>query len=153
MSELMGNDIKEAVASRLMDIYPNVTVYQEAMNTSPVFPHFFVRQIGIADEEERSGVHLLSYDMEVRYREASDYTTVKSLAQKLDKVSLRLLANFNIIDFDDDKIKAYNKRVEKVDGVLYFFCSFDVMARAVAENGSADAKQGKLTLEVDVNGR
>ena len=62
-----SEDVKQAITQRLLELFPEIAVYKEA-KTNIVYPHFFVYQIEISDEEERKDYHILSYSMEVRYR-------------------------------------------------------------------------------------
>ena len=149
MTELKSEDIKKSIVQKLLEIAPNVAVYKEA-KTKPEYPHFFVYQISLTDMEERKDVHILSYSMTIRYRVASDPSTDLKLEQDLDNISLILMKGFNIIDFGEDKIKCEDKSVEKVDGVLHFFCSFNVMIKNISDEKSE--KLNKLKVEVNTNG-
>lgn len=144
-----SEDVKQSIVEKLLELFPDVAVYKEA-KTNIVYPHFFVYQINLASEEERKGYYLLSYSMEVRYRVASDPSTDLKLEQNLDNMGLKLLQGFNIIDFEDEKIRCKNKSVEKVDGVLHFFFTVDILVKFVS--GEETIKQNKLSVEVIANG-
>ena len=144
-----SEDVKQAVTQRLLELFPNITVYKEA-KTNVVYPHFFVYQINLSNEEERKDYFLLHYSMEIRYRVASDSSTDLKLEQNLDNMGLKLLQGFNIIDFEDEKVRCKGKSVEKVDGVLHFFFTIDILAK-YADDGE-HIKQNKLGLEVKLNG-
>ena len=100
--------------------------------------------------EERKDYHLLSYSMEIRYRVASDPSTDLKLEQNLDNVGLKLLQGFNVIDFESEKVRCKDKSIEKVDGVLHFLFTINVLAKYVS--GEETIKQNKLSLEVKTNG-
>ena len=144
-----SEDVKQAIVQKLLELFPDIAVYKEA-KTNIVYPHFFVYQITLSDEEERKNYHLLSYSMEIRYRVASDSSTDLKLEQNLDNMGLKLLQGFNIIDFEEEKIRCKNKRYEKVDGVLHFFFTVDILAKLVSDEETI--KQNKLSVEVKVNG-
>ena len=141
-----SEDVKQAIIQRLLDLFPDITVYKEA-KTNIVYPHFFVYQITLSSEEERKNHYLLTYSMEVRYRVASDSSTDLKLEQNLDNMGLKLLQGFNIIDFEQEKIRCEQKSYEKVDGVLHFFTTMKILTKKVPEE---NIKQNKL--EVKVNG-
>ena len=145
-----SEDVKQAIVERLLKLFPNVAVYKEA-KTNIVYPHFFVYQITLSSEEERKDYHLLSYSMEIRYRVASDSSTDLKLEQNLDNMGLKLLQDFNIIDFEEEKIRCKDKRYEKVDGVLHFFFTIDILTKYVS--GEETIKQNKLSVEVNANGK
>ena len=145
-----SEDVKQAIVERLLKLFPNVAVYKEA-KTNIVYPHFFVYQITLSSEEERKDYHLLSYSMEIRYRVASDSSTDLKLEQNLDNMGLKLLQGFNIIDFEEEKIRCKDKRYEKVDGVLHFFFTIDILTKYVS--GEETIKQNKLSVEVNANGK
>lgn len=141
-----SEDVKQAIIQRLLDLFPDITVYKEA-KTNIVYPHFFVYQISLSAEEERKNHNWLTYLMEIRYRVASDSSTDLKLEQNLDNMGLKLLQGFNIIDFEQEKIRCEQKSYEKVDGVLHFFTTIKILTKKVPEK---NIKQNKL--EVKVNG-
>lgn len=143
-----SEDVKQAIVQKLLEMFPDIAVYKEA-KTSVVYPHFFVYQINVTCNEERKNYFLLSYSMEVRYRVASDSSTDLKLEQNLDNMGLKLFQGFNIIDFEDEKIRCKDKSIEKVDGVLHFFFTVDILAKLVSDEETI--KQNKLYVEV-ING-
>ena len=144
-----SEDVKQAITQRLLELFPDVAVYKEA-KTNVVYPHFFVYQINVSSEEERKDYFLLHYSMEIRYRVASDSSTDLKLEQNLDNMGLKLLQGFNIIDFQDEKVRCKEKSIEKVDGMLHFFFTIDILTKYVS--GEETIKQNKLNLEVNLNG-
>lgn len=144
-----SEDIKQAISQRLLELFPDIAVYKEA-KTNIVFPHFFLYQINVSDQEQGKNYHLLSYSMEIRYRTTSDPSTDLKLQQNLDSMSLKLLQGFNIIDFENKKIKCTEKSTEKVEGVLHFFCTINMLVKLISDEISI--KQNKLKLEVKADG-
>ena len=140
-----SEDVKQAIVQRLLEIFPNVAVYKE-VKTNVVYPHFFVYQITVRDEEERKNYHLLHYLMDVRYRVASDPSTDLKLEQNLDNIGFKLLQNFNIINFESRKVKCVDKYYEKQEGVLHFFFTIDILAYQIEDKGDID-KMRVLELE------
>lgn len=143
-----SEDVKQAIAQKLLNSFPNVTVYKEA-KTNVLYPHFFIYQISIVDTEERKDYHILSYSMEIRYRVTSDPSTNLKLQQNIDEMSLKLLQNFNIIDFENEKIRVKNKTTEKVDGVLHFTFTIDILAKIVSDEKTI--KQNKMEVVIHGN--
>ena len=144
-----SEDVKQAITQRLLELFPGIAVYKEA-KTNVIYPHFFVYQINLSNEEERKDYFLLHYSMEIRYRVASDSSTDLKLEQNLDGMGLKLLQGFNIIDFEDEKVRCKEKSIEKVDGVLHFFFTIDILTKYVSDEETI--KQNKLNLEVKLNG-
>lgn len=144
-----SEDVKQAVVERLLTMFPNIMTYKEA-KTNISYPHFFVYQINISDDEERKDYHILTYSMEIRYRIASDPSTDLKLEQKLDDMGFKLLQGFNIIDFENEKIRCGNKSVEKVDGVLHFMFNIKVLAKYVSDE--EHIKQNKMNMGVKLYG-
>lgn len=126
--ELHSEDVKESIIKRLLEIAPDVQVYKEAV-TNPKYPHFYVHQISVSDEEERKDYHILNYMIDVRYRTVSDSSTDLKLNQNLSEMGLKLLTNFNTIDFDSSKIRCKNKSIEVQDGVLHFFTDLSILVK------------------------
>lgn len=145
MSELRSEEIKNAIAARLLEIVPNV--YKEAA-TSPKYPHFFIHLVSVSDEEQRKNHHILTYSLDLRYRVASDPSTDLRLEQKLDETALKLMAVLNIIDCGDVKIRIEDKNYEKTDGVLHFFCKVNMQAEL---NTNEETKKfSRLKLKIGV---
>jgi hypothetical protein len=142
-----SEDVKQAIVERLLEIFPSANVYKET-KTKILYPHFFVYQINVSDEEERKNYHLLHYQMEVRYRVASDPSTDLKLEQNLDNVGLKLLTSFNIINFENEKVRCKDKTTEKVDGVLHFMFNITTMVKDVVAKNKA--KQMSLTSSVNL---
>ena len=145
MIELTGENVKQAVVQQLLKIFPSIKVYKEAI-TTPQYPHFFVYQISVVDTEERKKYHLMSYAMDVRYRVKPDSSTDLKLEQNLDDMGMKLLQNFNIIDFADEKIRVKEKNTEKVDGVLHFTFNIDILGKEIPDEESV--KQNKLEVVI-----
>ena len=145
MIELTGENVKQAIVQQLLKTFPNIKVYKEAI-TNPQYPHFFVYQISLVDTEERKNYHLMSYAMNVRYRVKSDPSTDLKLEQNLDDMAMRLLQNFNIIDFGNEKIRVKEKNTEKVDGVLHFTFNVDILGKVIPSGESV--KQNKLGVVI-----
>ena len=145
MIELTGENVKQAIVQQLLKTFPNIKVYKEAI-TTPQYPHFFVYQISVADTEERKKYHLMSYAMDVRYRVKPDSSTDLKLEQNLDDMGMKLLQNFNIIDFADEKIRVKEKNTEKVGGVLHFTFNVDILGKEIPDGESV--KQNKLEVVI-----
>ena len=145
MIELTGENVKQAIVQQLLKTFPNIKVYKEAI-TTPQYPHFFVYQISVVDTEERKKYHLMSYAMDVRYRVKPDSSTDLKLEQNLDDMGMKLLQNFNIIDFADEKIRVKEKNTEKVDGVLHFTFNVDILGKEIPDGESV--KQNKLEVVI-----
>lgn len=142
-----SEDVKQAIVERLLELFPDVAVYKEA-NTNVVYPHFFVHQVNLIDESERQGRHLLYYYMEIRYRVAPDPSTNLNLQRDLDEKTLKLSQGFNIIDFEDEKVRCTNKSFEKSDGVLLFTMTIVITAKEVS--GESSVLQNTLDVQMEL---
>ena len=151
MTVLKSEEMKNAIMARLLQLAPGVAVYKEAV-TVPDYPHFFVHLIQAMDEEDRKNRHILTYSFDLRYRVASDSSTDLRLEQDLDAVAFKLMAGLNIIDCNDVKIRMDDKRYEKVDGVLHFFCKVN-MAVLDQYDGVPEPKQMQLDVGFDTRRR
>ena len=145
MTLITGELIKNSVAGELINKFPGVTVYKEAM-TNPVYPHFFVNQVVLIGEEERKDRFDLSYSMNVRYHSASDPSTDLRLEQNLDAVAIQFMEAFNIIGIGDGLIRCVDKGTEKVDGVLHLNFNINLQARKIKEE---PVKQNELEVKVE----
>ena len=150
MISITGELIKQSIISELLRMFPEVSVYKEA-KTSLSYPHFFIYQISLSDEQERKNYHILTYSMDLRYRVASDPSTDLKLQQNIDSVALKLLNSFNIISCRNEFIRCENKSIEKENGVLHFMFDIRIMVKNVSDE--ENNKFDKLKVEVKTNGR
>lgn len=141
-----SEDVKQAIIQRLLEIFPSTSVYKEA-KSNVSYPHFFVYQRNLTDKEERKGCHIITYKIDVIYRVAGDSSTDLKLQQNLDNVIFKLTQKFNIIDFEESKIKCTNKTFDKSDGELHFLFDVVIMAYDTSYNDD-DYKMGKFNLSM-----
>lgn len=146
---ITSEDVKNSIVSRLLELFPDISVYKEA-KTSPLYPHFFVYQLNLSVDKERKDYYIYDYSMDIRYRTSSDPSTNLKLQQDLDSISLILLNNIDIIKCKNSYIRCEQKSIEKVDGVLHFFCHFRILIRL--ENENTDIRKFS-DMEVDINVR
>lgn len=144
---ITGELIKNSVAKELINEFPGVTVYKEAM-TNPVYPHFFVNQVALIGSEERKGRYDLTYSMNVRYHSASDPSTDLRLEQNFDAVSLKFMEVFSMIDIGGMPVRCADKETEKVDGVLHL--NFNINLQAREYTTEEPVKQNELTVNTEV---
>ncbi len=140
-----SEDVKQAIAERLLELFPEVNVYKES-KTNILYPHFFVYQVNLMSEDERRNHHILYYMMEIRYRVAADPSTDLTLQRDLDEIALKLLQGFDIIDMEDEKVRCTDKSIEKSDGVLLFTMTIPIMVKVSDEEG---IKQNTLSVKME----
>ena len=150
MISITSELIKQSIISELLRMFPEVSVYKEA-KTSLSYPHFFIYQISLSDEQERKNYHILTYSMDLRYRVASDPSTDLKLQQNLDSVAIKLMNSFNIISCRNEFIRCENKSIEKENGVLHFMFDIRIMVKNVSDE--ENNKFDKLKVEVKTNDR
>lgn len=141
---ITGELIKNSISNKLLELFPDVTVYKEAV-TNPVYPHFFIYQVEMSCEKERKNRFILDCTYNVRYRVASDPTTDLKLQQKLDAVSIILLENFDCLKTNDVLSYCVDNNVEKDEGVLFFNTTIRIMVKKKLKE---EIKQNKLDFEV-----
>lgn len=151
--ELAATSVTSSLVIQLGEIFPGVKRYREAVPAqSLVYPHFFVHQLTVDSQKERTNYWIVNYFVNIRYHVAPDPTIVTGglLQQQLDDVSIRLMADLEYIYFDDIPVRVMNPRTEKVDGVLHFFCNISVMATKPVEIGPMQEKLDiNILLEED----
>lgn len=140
-----SEDVKQAIAERLLELFPEVNVYKEA-KTNVLYPHFFVYQIDLMSEDERKNRFILYYMMEIRYRVAADPSTDLTLQRDLDEIALKLLQGFDIIEMEDEKVRCTDKSITKSDGVLLFTMTIPIMVKVSDEGG---IKQNTLSVKME----
>lgn len=123
---IYGETIKTAFAQRLMELFPNVSVYKEKEDETDNFPNFFILLLTLNSEEDRQDHYFHTYYVTIRYRQVADINTEEKLQQKLDKMGVDLITNLVDIPINGKPIKLRNCNCEKIDGVLHFFANVRV---------------------------
>lgn len=143
---ITSDSIIKSISKKLLISFPNIEVYKEAQST-PKYPHFFVNQINVQDEEERKNYHILTYSIVIRYRIKSDPSTDLSLQTDLDDMGFKLLYFFDLLDFNGSKVRCTNKSIEKVNGVLFFSFNIDLPVYNKSEIESIKMNKLKINME------
>jgi len=127
--ELTATSVTSGLVIALGEAFPGVMRYRE---TAPVqllaYPHFFVNQLTLDIQPERRNHWMVSYFVTIRYHVAADPSSVNLLQQQLDDISIRLLSDLEYITWNGMPVELKNRRTEKVDGNLFFFCNVNVLA-------------------------
>lgn len=146
MYEVIGESVKSATSIKLGEIFGEDTKrYKEAV-TKMTYPNFFIYQVSANIIPNTQNRWHIDYLMNIRYRVAEDTTNLTTLEQELDKVALKLMAEFTEIQLERP-IFVRNARYEKVDGVLQFF--FNVTVRIQRELEKQPIQQ-KLNFNEEV---
>lgn len=124
--EIVGETIKSATSIKLGELFDNPKRYKETV-TNPTYPHFFISQPQLQITPKGRYRLQLDYLINIRYRVASDITTVTNLQQKLDEIGIKLCAELTELNLELP-VKTKNRYYEKVDGVLQFFFEVTVFA-------------------------
>lgn len=129
MYEIIGESVKSAISIKLGEIFGKDTIrYKEAV-TNIKYPNFYIAQLTLSEEPSGlKGRKKLDYLINIRYRYASDISTVTNIQQKLDDIGLKLCSELTEIQLERP-VKTYNRNYEKSDGVLQFFCNITVYAK------------------------
>lgn len=122
---IIGETIKNAILGKLLELFPNVSVYKEQM-TTPDFPHFFILQLNTSSVEDRKDKYFITYLMNIRYREVADVATEAKIEQKLDDIGNELIINFTDVQIGEKPYKIREAYYEKIDGVLHFTCKIKI---------------------------
>ena len=150
-----GETIKNAIIRKLIELYPDVTVYKEEQ-TELEFPHIFILQLNVSTEEDRRNHYFQTYIINLRYRQVADVETEPKIEQKLDNMGIDMITNFVEITIDNRPYKIRQAYYEKVDKVLHFSCQVKVQVEKEPETGikmqELDEKvivKNKLKMEVN----
>lgn len=129
-----GETVKNAITRKLIELYPDITVYKEEQ-TILDFPHFFVLQLNVSTEEDRRNHYFQTYIINLRYRQVADVETEPKIEQKLDNMGVDLITNFVDLTIDNRIYKIRQAYYEKVDKVLHFSCQVKLQVEKEPEAG------------------
>ena len=124
---IIGETIKSATSLKLGQIFGTDTIRYKESITSPKYPNFFISQVELSVTHAGKDRLQLDYLMNIRYRVASDTSTLTNLEQSLDEVGLKLCAELTELDLELPT-KTKNRNYTKEDGVLQFFFNITVFA-------------------------
>ena len=118
--KLQGETIKNAIATELNRLFPNISVYKEEQTNPYNFPNFFILQLSMNSQEDRKDHYFETYLYEIRYRQIADVELEPKIEQKLDNVGNTLINEFKSVIFDSRPYKIRQANYEKVDKVGHF---------------------------------
>jgi len=149
--ELISTSVTSGLVIALGEAFPGITRYRETVPSQLlVYPHFFIHQLSLDATTERQNHWMMSYLVNIRFHVAADPSSVVgSLQQQLDDVSIKLLSDLTHITWDGVPVELRNRRCEKQDGVLFFFCNISVMATKPVK---PDPLQESLTTNISTAG-
>ena len=135
--EITATSVSSAIGLRLHELFPEIAWYRESLPAQKLeYPHFFVHTLTTDIQPERVNHWMLHYLATVRYRAVDDPSkVVGSLQERLDDMAIKLLSDFDSITWGDYPVRLQDRRVEKVDGVLHFFCDITVMTTKSTADG------------------
>ena len=122
MYKVIGESIKSAISIKLGEIFGTDTIRYKESVTNLQYPNFFIYQVSVDGQPDTRNKLNLNYLINIRYRYVEDIKTVTDLEQKLDEIGLKLITELNTIKLGRI-VRVTDKRYEKVDGVLQFFCN------------------------------
>lgn len=125
--EIIGETIKSATSIKLGEIFNNPIRYKEPI-VNVKYPHFFITEVNLDISHKGKDRLKLDYLINIRYRIASDLSTVTNINQQLDDVGLKLCANLTELNLELPT-KTYNRTYTKDDGVLQFFFNITIYAK------------------------
>jgi hypothetical protein len=112
-------EIRDYVIDVLLANFPDHKVYDEKVTQGLKRPCFFVDLIPIDMDDSNPNTEEHSMFIDVQYMSKED-TKEKNL-EMVDK----LRPMFKIIEFNDLRVSASNKRIEMIDGILHFLFDLD----------------------------
>lgn len=138
--EIIGETIKSATSIKIGEIFKVATIkdgqtvytyptrYKENIS-KPSYPNYSIVQVG-SPSVTRIGRNRYSLDylINVQYRVAENTESVTNLQQQLDNMALQLSMYLTELNLGWPT-KTFNRRSEKVDGVLQFFFNITVYAK------------------------
>lgn len=129
--ELVANSVTSGLSIALGEEFPGITRYREVIPAQMlVYPHFYIHQLTIDVQPERRNHYMVNYLVNIRYHAAADPSSITGrLQSELNDISIRMLSDLEYIYFDNELVRLTNRRTEKQDGVLFFFCNVSIFAK------------------------
>lgn len=125
--EILGETIKSATSIKLGQIFGSNTIRYKESVVNVKYPHFFISQPSLEITPAGKTRLKLDYLINIRYRIASDVSTVTNVQQQLDAIGTKLC--YELLDLPLElPTKTRNRYYEKDDGVLQFFFNITVFA-------------------------
>lgn len=142
---LIGEVIRSAVAVRLKEIFPTITVYKEKIEQGVKYPHFFILQLNTTKEKELGQRGWIYYQLNIRYRPNQDFN---SKYGELEQYGTDLMWALDTINVAGYPLQGRDMNYQIVDGVLQFFINFRMRIKQEQEitkmltlNNSAEIKE------------
>lgn len=117
----MVNDLVDAIAVRLGELFEGVEVYRDEIEQGFHAPCFFILPLRIAQEAKLGNRYFRKHSFDVHYFPIRDESSVE-----VQEVATVLLMGLEYILAAGDLIRASRMEYEAHDGVLHFTVDYDV---------------------------
>lgn len=142
---LIGEVIRSAIAVRLKELFPDITVYKEKIEQGVRYPHFFILQLNTSKEKDLGDRGWIYYQVNIRYRPTPDFNSKYS---DLEQVGTDLMWALDTITVSGYPLRGRDMNYQLVDGTLQFFINFRMRIKQEQEiikmltlNNSAEIKE------------
>lgn len=109
----MISNIKQAIANKLLELYPGVDIYDEDIPEDFKKPSFLITTISQDYSKRLSNKYKSTINFDVSYFSNKDKTQIKNNCLE---VQLNLFRNFDLLD----KFRILEKQANMSDDVLHF---------------------------------
>lgn len=121
---VQSNTTMNLIRQRLLEIFPNIVPYSEAIPPQSLFfPNFHIQLIQLTINRQLSDdLYFVNYFYTIKYRHANEPTLVTNLAQQLDNVGFALMTEFkHLVTPEGVHMRLRDQYYTKADGDLNFF--------------------------------
>lgn len=119
----MINCLIKGIASKLYEVFKNITIYTEKVPQGFVTPSFYIKCLTHNDE-----LKLFESKKKITRFDITYFPSKDSLEneREINGTLAKLVDNMRVIQAEGHKIKGFDISNEKVDGVLHYFVSYNI---------------------------
>ncbi|MGF9913736.1 DUF6838 family protein [Paenibacillus ehimensis] len=116
-------EITNGITKRLLDLWPEITVYSERIEQGFIEPAFFVLQVGSSQQRGVNRRYIRSAMYDIHFFPDRQGTELK---RECEQVRDQLYEQLEYIKWDGTTYRGTGMRAEIIDDVLHFFMNFEV---------------------------
>ena len=114
--------IKDGISDKLAINFPDISIFDEAIQQGLIEPCFFISLVSISTKPDMNNRYQRNYLMNIKYFPSD----TENGNQEMEGVEELLYQILEYITVDGDLVRGFDMSAEKVDGVLVFTVRYPI---------------------------
>lgn len=114
--------IKDGISDKLAINFPDISIFDEAIQQGLIEPCFFISLVSISTKPDMNNRYQRNYLMNIKYFPSD----TENGNQEIEAVEESLYQILEYIEVDGDLVRGFDMSAEKADGVLVFVIRYPI---------------------------